>query len=251
MSSHLFDRWVSKKRTNVGRHQLVLLSETAGARSGVLDEIRSLVRTHYLDSSVTARRLASLGAPKAAQLLRERTPTTKRARSGDLGEILATEVAERELSYRVPIRRLRWKDGREMALRGDDIIGIAHKKERLRMLKGESKSRAALSSAVLDQAAAALDSDLGRPTRHAVLFVAERLRERGEDDVAEELEEAVLGSFRRIPVAHMLFILTGGDPEKLLTAHLTNLATKRRVRHAVGFWVLDHSQFVETLFGGL
>jgi len=218
----------------------------------VLDRLRDLIRGHYVDPNITAKRIASLGAPKTARLLREHTPTKKRARSGDLGEILATELAEQQLNYNVPIRRLRWKDGREMALRGDDIIGIARdSKKKLLMLKGESKSRAALSTAVLDEAGVALDSDRGRPTRHSVLFVAERLRGAGGDELAEELERAVLGSFRGVPVAHMLFVLTSGSPRKLLTAHLTVVAKKRRVRHAVGVQITDHGTFIELLFGGL
>ena len=85
-----------------------------------------------------------------------------------------------------------------MALRGDDIIGIAREKEKLKLLKGESKSRATLSTAALDEAAVALDSNRGRPNRHSVLFVAERLREQGDDEIAEELEKAVLKGFQGI-----------------------------------------------------
>lgn len=229
-----------------------MLTERDGSRSGVLDDVRELVHGHYVDPKIAAKRMASLGAPKTAALLREHVPTRKTARSGDLGEVLATELAEQELNYSVPIRRLRWKDGREMALRGDDIVGIARgNKDELLLLKGESKSRATLSTAVLDEAGGALDSDRGRPARHSVLFVAERLRELGKDDLAEELEEAVLASFRGIPVAHMLFVLTGGPPKDLLETHLTGAATKRRVRHAVGVRIKDHAKFIDLLFGGL
>jgi hypothetical protein len=217
-----------------------------------LDDLRELVRRHYVDPKVTAKRIDSLGAPRTAELLREHIPTRKKARSGDLGEVLATELAEQELRYEVPIRRLRWKDGREMALRGDDIIGIArNSKGKLLLLKGESKSRAALSTAVLDEAGAALDSDRGRPTRHSVLFVADRLREFGKDDLAEELEDAVLASFRGIPVAHMLFVLTGGPPKNLLETHLNGAAKKKRIRHAVGVRIKDHVKFIDLIFGGL
>lgn len=139
-----------------------------------------------------------------------------------------------------------------MALRGDDIIGVARDgQDKLLVLKGESKSRAALSTTVLDEAGRALDSDRGRPMRHSVLFVAERLREFGKDDLAEELEEAVLASFRGIPVAHMLFVLTGNPPKNLLETHLKGAAKKKRVRHAVGVRIKDHAKFIELLFGGL
>ncbi|MBK7670732.1 MAG: DUF1837 domain-containing protein [bacterium] len=217
----------------------------------MLHDLRELIRGHYVDPKITARRIASLGATKTAALLREHVPTEKKARSGDLGELLATEIAELELHYDVPIRRLRWKDGREMALRGDDIIGVARSKDKLLLLKGESKSRAALSTAALNEAGEALDSHRGRPTRHSVLFVAERLREMGGDDLAEELEEAVLESFRGIPVSHMLFVLTGGPPKSLLEAHLKGAAKKKRIRHAIGVRIKDHAEFIKLLFGEL
>ena len=93
-----------------------------------------------------AKRLEDLGAPETAKMLKELLPKSKRARSGDTGEILATEVAEQELGYTVPIRRLRWKDGRDAALRGDDIVGVAHDSSgKVQFLKGESKNLSTIS----------------------------------------------------------------------------------------------------------
>ena len=159
MSTHPFDQWLQARQAMIGRHSLLLLAESDGTREAELPRLRDLVRDHYIDPKTTAKRIASLGAPKTAPILREHIPTQKKARSEDLGEILATEVAEQQLNCRVPIRRLRWKDGREMALRGNDIIGLAHdNNKKLLMLKGESKSRVALSTAVLDEAGGARTS---------------------------------------------------------------------------------------------
>jgi hypothetical protein len=236
----------------VGKHLLHLMTEQPGARAGALDDLRDVVRSHYVSPEMAAKRLAALGAPRTAQLLREHLPTTKTARSGDLGEVLATEVAEQNLSFQVPVRRLRWKDGREMALRGDDILGIrVAGNGRLEFLKGESKSRVALSTAVLDEAGKALDRDRGRPTRHTVLFVAERLRELGDDALAARLENAVLESFSATRVEHLLLALTSGNPKNLLNDHLTGAANKKRTRHAVGVRIVDHGAFIDLLFGGL
>jgi len=156
------------------------------------------------------------------------------------------------LKFDVPIRRLRWKDGRNMALRGDDIIGVrCDQQGKLEFLKGESKSRVALTTGVLDEAGVALDRDRGRPTRHSVIFVAERLRELGNDLLAERLENAVLDSFAGRPVEHFLLALTGANPAILLTAHLTACAKKRRRRHVVGVRIPDHAAFIDDLFEGL
>lgn len=67
-----------------------------------------------------------LGFKVAAKILSEAMPQTPKGRSGDLGEILATELVEEEIGLRVPVRRLRYKDGRNMAMRGDDFIGAGY-----------------------------------------------------------------------------------------------------------------------------
>jgi hypothetical protein len=240
-----------KGTEEIGNHSLVLL-EVQIEQNRAIEKLRQIVREHYIAPETTAKRLAALGAPRTAALFKEHLPTSKTSRSGDIGEILATEVAESRLAYEVPIRRLRWKDGRDMALRGDDIIGLLHgKKNRLQILKGESKSRAKLASTVIDEASDALSRDRGRPTRHSVLFVAERLREQSKDDLAKELEDAVLESFRECSVEHLLFVLTGTDPKNLLSNHLKLCAKKKHRRHTVGVRIKEHAKFIYELFEGL
>jgi hypothetical protein len=248
MAHDVFNDWLSGSPLNVDKHILLVLAEKDGARDNILSQLREICSDHYIIKDVKLKRLAELGAQKTAVLLRAHLPETKKARSGELGEILATELAERRLGYRVPIRRLRWKDGRNMALRGDDIVAISEdNKGLLSFLKGESKSRAALSSTVVSEAAEALDRDRGRPTRHSVLFVADRLREDGQDDLAKKLEEAVIQSFRSSAIEHLLFTVSGNDPEHQLTEHL-NACKSRRRRRAVGVQIEDHGKFVTALF---
>ena len=211
--------------------------------------LRTVVRGHYTDPQITAQRIASLGATETAKIVREQLPSTQRARSGDMGEILATELAENELQYSVPIRRLRWKDGRNTALRGDDLIGVIDGDITLRLLKGESKSRAALSSTTVKEAGETLDMNRGRPHRHSVIFVANCLRQQSREALAQKLEEAALNGFRSASVAHMLFVLSGNSPGRLLSQHLKSIAARRaRIRYAVGVQIPDHREFIQELF---
>lgn len=247
--SDIFDHWLTEQVSAVGNHALRQLSEIAERRDEVIDELREICRSHYVAPAITAKRLAELGAPQTAELLKEQLPRSKTSRSGDLGEIFATELTERRLGFRVPVRRLRWKDGREMALRGDDIIAVTRSPDgRLSLMKGESKSRASLTAAVVAEAATALDRDRGRPTRHSVLFVAARLREQNKDDLAKELEEAVLQSFRGISIQHLLFTLSGNKSDTQLLNHLTTISDELRQRHAMGVRIKDHGDFIELLF---
>lgn len=246
-----FDRWLSIKMTDIGKHVLLICSENLDSKNDAIKELRDVVRSHYVDPEITAKRIAELGAPKTAELLKEHLPLRKQARSGDLGEILATELTERKLGFDVPVRRLRLKDGRDMALRGDDIVAIARDPNgRLKFLKGESKSRARLTSSVLKEASDALDKNDGRPTRHTVLFVAERLRERGEEKLALDLEKALVHSFRKNSINHLLFTVSSNNPNKPLHEHLSKCSNKTR-RHAIGVCINDHGEFIKHLFSEL
>ncbi|HPA82358.1 MAG TPA: SAVED domain-containing protein [Polyangiaceae bacterium] len=253
---HVLKRWLTTNSSSVGKHPLHVMIEQAGVRASVLDDIRAVVRKHFVSPEIAAQRVADLGAPATAKILRELLPKTKTARSGDFGEVLATEIAEQTLGFIVPVRRLRWKDGRNMALRGDDIVGIRvdANGKLVGLLKGESKSYARLTSAVIEKAAEALDRDRGRPGRHAVLFIATRLRESGKNEdaaLAAQLEGAVVAGFSASAVEQFLLALTGSDPNTLLTNHLTLASKKKRPRHAVGVQIADHGDFIKLLFGGL
>ena len=250
-SGDFFDEWLEIHDWTIRRHKKILLREKDGARDAILDELRNVVRSHYVSPETMAARLEQLGADETAELLREHLPTKKGSRSGDLGEILATEFVIRKLAYEVPILRLRWKDGREMALRGDDVVAFGKdENDGLSFLKGEAKSRARLTPDVVRQAADALDQDHGRPGRHSVLFVAERLRERGADEIAVLLENAVLNSFSGCEVEHLLFTFSGNSPDVHFSNHLEALRSRIR-RYAVGLQIDDHGEFVRLVYEGL
>ena len=248
----LLSCWLKEAKISVGKHDLTVLAEIRESREFVSSELRETVRDHYMSPEMWSRRLEDLGAPETAKMLNELLPKSKRARSGDTGEILATEVAEQELGYTVPVRRLRWKDGREAALRGDDIVGVAQDSNgKVQFLKGESKSRAKLQSSVISEAAKALDAHKGRPNRHSVLFVASRLRERGEDELATELEVATLESFLGYDIEHLLFVISGNDPLSYLENHLTRVKRKGRKRYAIGIQINNHADFIRDLFNSI
>jgi hypothetical protein len=135
-----------------------------------------------------------------------------------------------------------------MPLRGDDIIAIDRDlKGRLKFLKGESKSYARLTPTVIKEAADALDRYRGRPTNHSVLFVAARLRDRGEHSLAKDLENAVLQSFHDCPFEHLLFTVSGTDPNTHLSNHLRKCRNRTR-RYAVGIHIVNHGDVIERLF---
>jgi HamA len=250
----LFEDWCDFSQQGDEPKEFWALTEKAGARDAIRDRLVETVRSHYDDLSKIADDIETLGYPGAAEILRERLPRTKRARSGELGEILATELVEEEVGYTVPVRRLRYKDGREMALRGDDFIGIKEDDEnQLRLVKGEAKSRKTLGKATIGQAREALSRDQGRPTATSLLFVADRLLESA-DAAANALGRKLRNEVARraLPPAridHVLFTFCANDPSASLIEDL-NAADGHRAHFSICFRIEDHQDFIAVVYEG-
>jgi len=211
----------------------------------------AIVPGHYASEEQVARALARLGKPASAALIEAKLPTTKQIRSGDLGEIYATEwIDAHSGGYRAPIKRLRWKDHRNMAMRGDDVIGILQDAQTLRLqfLKTEAKSRAALNNQVLTEARAGLDKDGGLPSAHALWFISDRLLELDNLPLADAISDALLK--HGIPVQsvrHLLFTFSGNAPDAFLTASLQGYPGPIN-QWGIGLRVEGHGAFVGAIY---
>jgi hypothetical protein len=170
-----FNDWcVSVDETAGNHHRRVMTAQAASPPTGI-QASAAIVPGHYASEEQVARALARLGKPEAAALIQGKLPTSKAIRSGDLGEIYATEwIDAHSGDYRAPIKRLRWKDHRNMAMRVDDVRGILQdaQTQRLHFLKTEAKSRVTLTGQVLTEARAGLDKDGGLPSAHALAFIS-------------------------------------------------------------------------------
>jgi hypothetical protein len=194
--------------------------------------------------------LARLGKPKAAAFLKDKLPTTKQIRSGDLGEIYATEWIAAHSDYQIPIKRLRWKDHRNMAMRGDDVIGIKQPQVDgpLHFLKAEAKSRKSLTAAVLVEARAGLDKDGGMPSAHALSFMSEILIQLGNHQLADQIDDAQYKTSINVQqVRHLTFTFSGNTPDAFLSASLAAY-TGPIPQIGLGLRVEDHPTFVADVY---
>ncbi|MHC1481529.1 Hachiman antiphage defense system protein HamA [Frateuria aurantia] len=245
-----FNDWCLAVDTPVGNHFIRVMTGQPERLPAGIQATAAIVPVHYASEEQVARALARLGKPAAAALIQGRLPTTKAIRSGDLGEIYATEWIDAHTGYRAPIKRLRWKDHRNMAMRGDDVIGILQdaQTQRLHFLKTEAKSRAALTAQVLTDARAALDKDGGLPSAHALTFISARLLELGNLPLADAIDDALLK--HGIPaqnVRHLLFTFSGSPPDALLTAALQAYPGAIN-QWGVGLRVEGHAYFIGAVY---
>jgi len=251
--SALLQSWCTSQSHAVGaRKSLHVLSEKSGGRAACSQELTKVMAAHYEDPDALISRFQRLGYKNAAKVLKAKLPRQKKARSGHIGEILATESVEFILpSFKAPIRKLRWLDGREMALRGEDVIAIDITAKPVRFLKGESKSGISISANVVETARIALNASNGRPSEHAMVFIQDRLRERQETQLANLFEDYLIRD--SVPVnqlVHVNFGLCGNDASSAYRDDL-NGYTKRIEQHSIMFRVDGHAEFVKEAFSNL
>ena len=246
-----FNKWCITENADVGEHNFSLLTGEIEKLETGIGETAAVVPGHYAAEEQVSRALERLGKPAAAALIRNKLPTTKGIRSGDLGEIYATEWIDAHCEgYSAPIKRLRWKDHRNMAMRGDDVIAINVDpvSRRLRFLKTEAKSRIRLTGQVLADARTGLDKDGGCPSAHALAFISARLFELGELPLADAIDEELLKQGIPIQnVRHLLFTFSGNDPSALLTATLE--AYQGGIPQlGVGLRIDGHAEFIGAIY---
>jgi len=245
-----FNDWCDGADTPLGNHRLHIKTGRPADRSTGVQLSAAAVPGHYAAEERVARALRRLGKPGAADLVTGLLPQTKQIRSGDLGEIYATEWIDAHSGYRAPIKRLRWKDHRNMAMRGDDVIGMVldQATQRLRFLKTEAKSRASLRAQTLMEARAGLDKDNGRPSSHALSFISARLLELANEPLADAIDDALVR--HGIPLAsvqHLLFTFSGNAPQTLLTQSLQAYPGPIN-QWGVGLHVDGHAAFVGAVY---
>lgn len=245
-----FVAWCDTQESKIAGHSLTVMQVRSIDLGAARESLAALIPTHYVAEEHIARILERLGKKEAADFILQKLPTSKSMRSGDLGEILATEYVTQQTGYAVPIKRLRWKDHRNMAMRGDDVIGILQDPTtgRLQFLKTESKSRANLQAGIIAEARSALDKDNGLPSAHALSFISERLAESGNTNLADAIDDAQL-KYGIAPqsVRHLLFVFSGNSSsEKLAVALTTYKGSISQL--SVGLRIEGHGEFISAVY---
>ena len=245
-----FPNWCDRAAEDVGVHALEVITARAADTAKGCAAVAAIVPGHYAAEEHVARILRRLGRPRAAAFIEGKLPTTTSIRSGDLGEILATEYIAAATPYAAPIKRLRWKDHRNMAMRGDDVIALLRDPTtgRLHFLKAEAKSRANLAGGVVTEARASLDKDGGLPSAHALEFIADRLMDTGDAQLADAIDDALLKhGITPQNVKHLLFTFSGNDPANLLRANLEGYGGTFRQQY-VGVRIGAHGAFIAEVY---
>ncbi|MFX2144868.1 Hachiman antiphage defense system protein HamA [Acinetobacter baumannii] len=202
----------------------------------------------YLSKSSFERTMELLGQQAAYSKLKSKFPKGKKLRSGDIGEVISRTYIEKHLDYIVPIKKLQWRDHREMAMRGDDVIAIKIDGDDIKFIKCEAKSVQSLNRNTLEEARKELDQHDGKPSPHSLDFIIERLYEIGNKELAEILEvHKYHKRIRKQDVNHLLFVFTKSNPN-LLQKNAFEAYTGDFCQISVGLKTKKHQELITTVF---
>jgi hypothetical protein len=247
MTHQFFKQWMQEQKPLPKVGNVLLLREHAGRTADIRKAIELAALDHLANLEVIER---MGGTEEAKAFIRNKLSSRKSVESGDLGEILASEYIDQCTDYRVPIKRLRWKDDRNVTMRGNDVIAVRDVEGRLRTLKAEAKSGKAIRATVVNSAIADLQKHAGRPNPSSLAFISSRLRELGRDAEAVKFEALQKAAPAPHEVEHMVFTLSGNDPSSHFAHHCTHPAGSS-ARRFVGCVVADHQEFIRQTFEAL
>lgn len=238
----LFDPWFEQEECSV--ETVLVLNERIDGQDVIFDSLVEIAADHV----VGLKAIEKLGGfAKARQTLQARVPNEKKARSGMLGEILATEYVNRKTKYSIPVRRLRHRDTRDLAMRGNDGLGFRMARTRVKVLKVEAKSRLRLATSDINEAREGLAQHKGRPNPETLAYLECHLLLNDRDSEAEPITFLLNNPIYVTDVCHLLFTLSGNKPTKFLedNSDLVNDGIKLRL---CGIRIKEHKAFIKDLF---
>jgi len=186
--------------------------------------LAELLPSQYANPDHLAMIAERLGKPLVADFLSELFPQDQSSRSGDLGEILAASYLEEQLRFVIGPSRLRHRDHREWAMRGDDVLGAKFdSNSSVLIAKVEAKSGARIGVKVIAEARKGLQRTNGMPSPHSLMQFAIRLQENAEQDLGDALILLHLSKgLRPNRVTHLMFLFAGNDPSSDVQSELNS-----------------------------
>lgn len=246
-----FGAWCTQPElTSLDVHKIGTL-ESHDDATGVANATAMLANA-YADTSALALVAERHGKSGVAAFLRNRLPTKKSARSGDMGEILATVYLDEDCGYVVGPSRLIDRDHQEWAMRGDDVLAARIEGESdLYLVKAEAKSRVTLGEATVKAAREGLARNEEMPSPHSLSQFGTRLLFTSDHAIGEAvIDLQVTGGVRPHQVGHLMFLFTGVDPSAHVSADLKAYSGSVK-QLIVTVRVRDHQKFIQDAYDGV
>ena len=189
------------------------IAERSELRDEVKDHLAEAILDHHIAPQAVSGALRRRGFNEAAAYLASRLPADDRTRTGNFGEVLASEHLRQCHGYEMPVFKLRFMDNPRMPMRGEDVIAFRLDDRRtiVALCVGESKASKVFDSREVEDAHERLKQAY-RPHPVSLAMISNILHDKG-DSLAEQVD-AILEELSKRPVRreNWIFIFTASRP---------------------------------------
>jgi len=208
---HWFDEAVRNVAYTRFEHRPIV--EREGLREQVKAHLAEAVLDHHIAPGAVAGVLRRRGFRKAAEILTGRLPADERTRTGNFGEVVASEHLRQRYGYEMPVFKLRYMDNPQMPMRGEDLIAFRIGRRRTidALCVGESKAMKNFDAREVEDAHGRLQLAY-RPHPISLLLISNILHEKG--DALADRVDVIIETLATRPVRreNWIFIFTGSRP---------------------------------------
>ncbi len=214
-------------------------------------ELRNVLIKHHASEEMIAqdqRKIKNLRAQgySVTDANIHRFPRSDTTRKGNLGEVFLAEYICATSGADLPVCRLRYNPNVEQSMKGDDVLAFDFSSQRPRIIVGEAKFRGTPSKeAVRDIVCGLVRShQAGLPA--SLQFVADRLYEVNNTDLADRVEDCSLKmTLGRLDLSYVGLLLSDTNSKSNVDQH-TEESLRRLVMISLG---MDNpSQLVHDCF---
>ncbi|WP_231572509.1 Hachiman antiphage defense system protein HamA [Halobacillus sp. BBL2006] len=169
-----------------------ILSEIDGTRENSIDKVSEWFIQHHMDEKRKSRiekkkkTLEKQGFQNYVQKLNF-FPSDNKTIKGNTAEIILAEYLKATSGLDLLVYRLRYNPNINQSMKGDDVLLLNAADVFGRLIVGESKFREVPGKAVIEEILDNIGNEVTYPL--SLLFLSKILSDRGEDEIAEELED--------------------------------------------------------------
>lgn len=196
-----------------------------GRNDVFLDFMVPALQNHHISPAAIARRkdlIQSLRIANATipHMPYPQNPTTQK---GNFAEIFLAEYLQETTEANLPVYRLRYNPNIEQSMKGDDVLLFDMDSDPVRIIVGEAKFRRTPSKQAVIEAVDGLvrSNKAGLPI--SLQFVADRLFEAGNNDIAEKvLNCTILFATNKLRIDYVGLLMSNSNASNSVNKHTTN-----------------------------
>lgn len=150
-------------------------------------------------------------------------PQTAKTRKGNFAEVFLAEYLRSTTEAQIPVYRLRYNPNVEQSMKGDDVLLFDMDSDPVRIIIGEAKFRGTpTKQAVVDTIDGLVRSNkAGLPV--SLMFVADRLFEEGNSDIARRVQDcALMFATNKLRIDYVGLLMSNRNASNHVNNHTTN-----------------------------